>query len=539
MGGGVPWDMTLSLDELNWLAHILQPAGATPRYDNIDEDLLCLKVEEFLDTVYSNFYAPLPYRREVAERIGQIKQQLIEADTLEEAFAPLRQYCEHLPWMALLIPSGQEPRSDQLLTSSELLQELVAIENPNPGFILQPGVAPSKALILEQYFPAFQVALANTTRWPGVLLWKPSGEAAFFELPTPPRRTRDQLHWIFTQLGQAHPVPAFESLQSDYAERFPPAFDRPPVPPLRILHVSDLHVGSEEARLRMPRVQRLLRSLVNDLGTHAPVVPIITGDLLDSPSDDNLDAARSFMEFVSGLGTEEPVVVLGNHDVREDGWGRAQFEQALYLPQAPVRWIEKCAVGLLCFNSVRGGNLARGWVGEREMAEIGNALDRKAAAGEDATLIALLHHHPIPVEQPKTYAPIWLKQTSKALAAKSEELIDAPAFLRWVHARGVAAVLHGHKHVPRFNLHNEIPIIACGSTVGKVPIKDVGTTYMSVNLITIDTASGQLSCRLLAELVPGGGLEEMDHQEIVYREPLVRHRSGLFSALRRMIRPPQ
>ena len=526
----------LGLDDLNWLAHILQPAGATPEYD-IEEELLVPQIEEFLDYTYRNFYAQRPCMREVAERIERIKAKLREAETPEEAFAPLRQYCEHLPWMAILIPSGQEARSDRLLTSRELLQELVAIENPDPGLILQPGVAPTKELSLERFFPAFQLALANATRWPGVLLWKPSGEAAFFQLPTAPRRLRDQLHWIFRQLALAEHEPDFASLQSAYAECFPPTFDHPRMSPLRILHVSDIHAGSEEARVRLPRVQRFLRRLVNDLGHYSPLIPVVTGDLLDSPTDHNLDAARSFMEFLADLGTEAPVVVLGNHDVREEGWGRGKYEQALYLPQTPVLWIEKCGVGLLCFNSVRGGNLARGLVGEREMAEIANALDQQPKAGEDATLIALLHHHPIPVEQPEYYAPNWLKTTARALGAKTEELIDAPAFLRWVRARGVAAVLHGHKHVPRFKLHKAISIIGCGSTVGKVNMRDPNLTYMSVNLITIDAASGQLSCRLLAELVPGGGLEEMDHQEILYRQVLAKKRYGLLSALRRLFGP--
>jgi hypothetical protein len=50
------------------------------------------------------------------------------------------------------------------------------------------------------------------------------------------------------------------------------------------------------------------------------------------------------------------------------------------------------------------------------------------------------------------------------------------------------------------------------STVSKVSTKD-GGPYMSINVLTLDNATKQLSERLLAERIPGGGLTEVKHHE--------------------------
>ena len=77
-------------------------------------------------------------------------------------------------------------------------------------------------------------------------------------------------------------------------------------------------------------------------------------------------------------------------------------------------------------------------------------------------------------------------------------------------------LVHGHKHIPRIAETPEegIPIYGCGSSVGKVSTQD-NTLYMSINIVTIDGETGQLSGRLLAERIPGGGLKEHKHHEVV------------------------
>jgi hypothetical protein len=87
--------------------------------------------------------------------------------------------------------------------------------------------------------------------------------------------------------------------------------------------------------------------------------------------------------------------------------------------------------------------------------------------------------------------------------------------------QGLSAVLHGHKHIPRFCVNDGMSIIGCGSSVGKVDTSEKGHTYVSMNVVTIDPATGELSCRLRAERIPGAGFDSDEVHEIVGRERLV------------------
>ena len=69
----------------------------------------------------------------------------------------------------------------------------------------------------------------------------------------------------------------------------------------------------------MPRIQQFLANLINDLGEiNQSIIPLVSGDLMDTPDEDNLDRVRSFLGMLKTFGTEEPIVLLGNHDVRKD-----------------------------------------------------------------------------------------------------------------------------------------------------------------------------------------------------------------------------
>src|SRR5690606_5967471 len=150
------------------------------------------------------------------------------------------------------------------------------------------------------------------------------------------------------------------------------------------------------ARRRLPRVQTLIESVVNELGENAPIVPVITGDLMESPNDANLGDVRTFMGFLDSLGIEKPVIVLGNHDVREDGWLSPQLEQEVNISRALGVWMDDHEVGFSCFNSINGGHLARGFIGETELTYVGYAIDEHSDKAASFTIVAALQHLPIP-----------------------------------------------------------------------------------------------------------------------------------------------
>lgn len=246
-------------------------------------------------------------------------------------------------------------------------------------------------------------------------------------------------------------------------------------------------------------------------------MPIVSGDLMDDPKEDNLDRVSSFLDFLVNLGTSEPITLLGNHDVRKDGYLADNFKIAMRLPGNPSRvvWHEEPKVAIACFNSVTDGRLARGYIGEQQFGYIGNELDRHRN-WRDYALLSVLHHHPIPVERPNWYLQDLVERMMGKWFEATEALEDAASFMRFSQRRGVTAILHGHKHIPRMDLCPEtrIPVIGCGSTVGKVPTRD-RSTYMSINVISIDTSSSSMSARLLAERIPGEGLTEQKRHEAI------------------------
>ncbi len=506
--------ISFSLDDANWLAHLLQPAGATP--PSIGES--SVRLSNFLFTLGRNYYPRYSQRgnriREVIETYAG--RHGSELDLLEE----LRRYFQEIPWIALLVPGGFDYELDRILTDSSTLEELVGVRDEDPGLILQiDGTFNPHEIRLTNVFPAFRVALENATRWPGVLLWS-GQDATFLPLPRHAARLREALHWVFSHLATMFDRPNLAAFRVQYLKEVDSA--RTVQSRLNILHLSDLHLGSKAARMRLPRVKTLIRSTVEDLGEDDPVVPVVTGDLMDTPSQENLDELRSFSEFLHSLGVDDPILLLGNHDVRDDGWLAPIHEHAVHIERDRVVWKDGPRVALASFNSVVGGNLARGSIGEREFADVGDALDRDREKARSYAVVALLHHHPVPVRVPSWYRRSWYERLLGSEFDQTEDLVDAQLFLKWIQSRRITAVLHGHKHIPRFTVHEGISIIGCGSTVGKVDTVESGETYVSMNVVTVDQATGELSCRLRSERIPGGGFESDEVYEIVGRQQLLR-----------------
>lgn len=507
-----------SLEHVNWLAHLLQPAGATPELGQGSDRRETLR--RFLETFERNYYPRHSLRRDVVRRaLHDMGPEDFGRGSDTALLSELRWIFRDIPWVALLVPSGFDHTLDRVLTDRHTLDRLVHIRCDDPGLILQiEGLQDPRSIRLDNVFPAFKVALENATRWPGVLVWAEK-DAAFLPLPRTLEPLDSALEWIFSHLATTYGHPDLGLLQRQYLHEVEPS--QLSMERLNILHLSDIHLGSKIARLRLPRVKTLIRATIEDLGEVDPVVPVVTGDLMDSPTPENLDEVRSFAEFLHGLGVDDPIFVLGNHDVRKDGWMAPIHEHAVHIERDRVVWKDEPGVGIASFNSVAGGDLARGSIGEREFADVGDALDRHRDKASKYALVALLHHHPIPVDVPPWYKRTWYERLLGGSFDKTEELQDAHVFLQWAKARRITAVLHGHKHIPRFSVKDGMSIIGCGSSVGKVDTSEKGHTYVSMNVVTIDPATGELSCRLRAERIPGAGFDSDEVHEIVGRERLM------------------
>ena len=365
-----------SLKHANWLAHILQPFGTVP--DLGDDFSARESLQALLRSAEANFYGSQENRVHLARLLKRSEAILHGGGNMTQAAGVLREFFREACWIALLIPSGNR-EFDSFFSSREFLRDLVSIRPGDPGLILQIDEAldDQNRVELDNVFPAFRVALAHATRWPGVLVWTPGGDAAFFEVSRRTRSAREQLNWLFSHLAVSYGSPDLSLLRQQFIRENDHVGGE--VPPLRILHLSDVHLGSREAQRRLPRVKQLISLAAEELGDHLPLVPVVTGDLMDTPDEAHLDAVRDFIEFLHGIGSEEPVVILGNHDVRRDGWLNQDLQSAMRIKTDRVRWFDRSRVGLACFNSVRGGQLARGQIDETEMMDVGLALDRESA----------------------------------------------------------------------------------------------------------------------------------------------------------------
>lgn len=228
-----------STEHANWLAHVLQPTGATPRLESDHGQQATLRA--FVESFSANFHSSRHEWRALEGRLYSLLQEVRAQPIVSlDALRALREYFRDTPWVALLLPGGDK-QTDELLTSRELLEELVRIGPLEPGLILQLHCLPPNETRLDQAFPAFRVALAEGNRWPGILLWTPSGEAVFFELSTDVGEVRARATWLLSRLADRYGPPDLEELKREFDRDVVGGETSKPKP--KIIHI-DLHFGS-------------------------------------------------------------------------------------------------------------------------------------------------------------------------------------------------------------------------------------------------------------------------------------------------------
>lgn len=510
------------LETANWLAFVIEPSAPIPPLAGPEEQFA--RLEAFLRTFSDRFHSS-PLRESDIDRIANetlnVIQQAgpLDSRKVAEGIEKLRREFRERLFTALIVPSGDDPELDSYLCSVELLLQVLGQWGRSPGLILQLSEPPTRRLVLNHIFPAFQAALGESSDWPGTLVWNRRNQAEFFPFGSHEfTEVRDRLLWVMKKLGST-PFPEDPNLQEIrqlYKVAFPDTTGKGTK--LHILQISDIHLGSPEAGMRLLRAQQHIENLAGELHDGL-VVPIVSGDLMDSPTDTNLDSVRLFFQFLNGLGTSPPLAVLGNHDVRKSGWLQRILGRALQVPTTHgIHWFDEARVGIACFNSVVEGHLARGFIGERQRIDMANRIDQKRERC-DFAIVGVLHHHPIPVEPPNWLERPFYERFLGESFEQTKVLEDADAFVQYVEALPMAAVLHGHEHIPRIaeTPRAGIPVFGCGSSVGKVKTKSTGETCISLNVLTLDSSRHHLTGRVLIERVVGRGLSLFERHAMIYR----------------------
>jgi 3',5'-cyclic AMP phosphodiesterase CpdA len=199
---------------------------------------------------------------------------------------------------------------------------------------------------------------------------------------------------------------------------------------MRLLHISDLHVGSIEE----PQVERSLGPLIERL---QPQLIVATGDLTHRGRRSQHERAAGFLR---GLG--RPLLVIpGNHDLPYTFPARftrpfAEFERQWDTAEPLHSSADLYVVGL---NSVRPWRHQSGGI---RRTQIARAAELLARAPEGALKVVALHHHLIGAPWRSRKKPV--SRRSEVLAG----LVDA----------GAELILAGHIHQAAVSERHEFEV---------------------------------------------------------------------------------
>ena|ERR1022692_957511 len=343
-------------------------------------------------------------------------------------------------------------------------------------------------------------AIRNRGAWPGAIFMLRSGEATFLLIDEAHHRVVELANIMHDVVDQARIREVVMAPARRVGDRSP----------RRLLHLSDLHLGTSRAANTEIYVQTALRA---HLATVNQIV--ITGDLFDQPKRRHAQQYRNFAHQLHLLTGKAPIVIPGNHDQRIFGnailgIGR-RLRQLTDLSWREVVVDSEARIAFFCFDSSRTGDLARGCVDQDQLLKMATEYEVSNAnqALDGYLKVALVHHHPYPYV-PDKETPIidprgWVGRESFI------EFRDSGRFLSWCASRGVGLILHGHKHIPRLIVdqvldessdgaaYRQLTTVGCGSTLG------ANGSAMSFNIIEWDPESSSWSTQFMIDRGDGSG----------------------------------
>jgi Icc protein len=228
-----------------------------------------------------------------------------------------------------------------------------------------------------------------------------------------------------------------------------------PTEPLKIAHISDIHVGSTHF------VSNLLNRAITEINEMEPDLVLVSGDLTNDGFRQEYSACSAYLD---NLSCENIVVIPGNHDSRNVGYVHfedlfGQRNKVVSLPGVTMIALDSSQPDL---NEGRLGRQNYRWMVEG------------FARPEDFKIVAL-HHHLLPL--PGT--------------GRERNIIeDAGDFLELLVETGVDLVLSGHKHVPH-TWHFEDLYVSNAGTVSSLRVR--GYARPCYSIIEVDPGSCSIS----------------------------------------------
>ncbi|WP_206214341.1 metallophosphoesterase [Desulfovibrio sp. ZJ369] len=466
--------------------------------DQFHQNLYSNDMERYMRSVRT-IHKTLPSYEDYKRRLEKVKYDdtflLFWKDALD-ALRELSRIFEECTTKSLLLPPMKDSDrcSYNFMTSPRTLRMLFELHKGDSCLILQPQEQPHNATIFNA-FPNFDVALRQADMWPAVLFWEGLDDYAFI-----PVKHEDELLYLYE-------IIKYERYPIDELKRIAEGKKKTSH---YIFQLSDLHFGAKNVDVAERRLRTLVKSQLSKIESCDSINFVITGDAVDKPKETAESVYSNFAEYIEDQCGQKPIRILGNHDINTHGIAIFHGKQhiANIVGEYPkIKIIEESKVILLLFNSNTNGNFAEGEIGTVQMTEMGNLLD-KVGNLENYLLVAVLHHHLLPIPKPSYYDQKWFEKILPTnFMDMSLKLLDAQLFFDWLRQRNVRIVLHGHKHIPFFAESDGITVIGCGSSTGQIVHKEKGKTFISYNMLKISERT--ITCTQFAEEVYGAGAKNI------------------------------
>lgn len=330
--------------------------------------------------------------------------------------------------------------------------------------------------------PSEELAITSMSagEWPGILLWSsyPRGMHRY-SIFIPNRYCGEFLEEII--LSEPDPQDLHEFFEK---MRGPGIAAESPPYPRSIIHISDLHFGTEESIEKSSYLLNHLRYILKKGFNKAKASRVvITGDLFNNPRRVEAQMFRNFRIELRHLTNQEPIVIPGNHDQKWLGNFGSELAELANLEWSNLVVDDSTSTVYFCFDSSREANLARGKVSERQRLDVATLFEAERSARpyiDDYMRVALVHHHPFSFN---TKRETRIQRILHKLGLNDETFMrmdDADQFILWCARKNIPLILHGHKHVQRYvkenimyargsegiPLYKKISAVGCGTSLG-------------------------------------------------------------------------
>ncbi|MCW3110831.1 MAG: hypothetical protein JWQ09_5337 [Segetibacter sp.] len=381
----------------------------------------------------------------------------------------------------LVLPGFEDNAFNNSLVSKRELVDWLQAKANFSYLIIQLKEIPKKDDIqILNSFKHFTTAIQRIDEWPGLLVWQSGFGNRTAGLFIPIASLEELKLIVEAQYYEKH---YFNFLLSEYGYK-------KTINNSQLLHLSDLHLGLKNETIKVNRLLNILGKHRRETTTETEIYPLISGDLVENPSSENVTKFEYFKSQLNMIGFEEPITVLGNHDNHVSGIIRGDNALKNVIgslsSQDHLVIIEPLKLVIIKFDSNTDGHLAQGKIGTHQLTTIGNQLDRIEDLNEYC-LIGMLHHHPFELIRPDWIKRAWYEKiVGDVFMNESLKLLDSELFIQWVNRRNIKYVIHGHKHIPMLFKKDNVNIISAGSSTGNIKHINSNKTFLTYNVINYD-----------------------------------------------------